>query len=212
MIEHAIASGQKALIVLDGTQSPVKITQGGESRLELVIAAVEGGIDLECEVELQAPGAELVMNGVMLGDGDERVNVKLKVSHLKENCHSDMRMRGIAAGQAIARFQGLVYVAPGAQRTNAYMNSRNLLIGEKSRVYTEPHLEIYADDVKCSHGATVGQLDPQALFYMRQRGLSEASARRLQLEGLVGEVLDKCPEGAQCQSLHAAAQAKISRM
>jgi Fe-S cluster assembly protein SufD len=97
-------------------------------------------------------------------------------------------MRGVASGKARGSFKGLVYVAPDAQRTDSVQSSRNIVIGE-AHIATEPQLEIYADDVKCSHGATVGQMDADAILYMRQRGLSLADAKRLQIEGFVSDVV-----------------------
>ena len=92
----------------------------------------------------------------------------------------------------MGEFRGLVYVAPDAQRTAARQTSRNVVLGDEARITTRPQLEIYADDVKCSHGATVGQMDEDALLYMRQRGLSEAQARALLMEGFVADVVRRC--------------------
>ena len=98
-------------------------------------------------------------------------------------------IKGVAGGRSTGEFVGLVYVAPDAQRTDARQTSRNIELGGEARIVAKPQLEIYADDVKCSHGATVGQLDADAVMYMRQRGLSEAQARRLQIEGFVCDIV-----------------------
>jgi Fe-S cluster assembly protein SufD len=100
-------------------------------------------------------------------------------------------------GKAHGSFAGLVYVAPDAQRTDSVQSSRNITVGE-ARIETLPQLEIYADDVKCSHGATVGQMNDDAILYMRQRGLSLADAKRLQIEGFVDDVvLHSVVEGSE---------------
>ena len=103
----------------------------------------------------------------------------LRVSHNVGLCTSNSLVKGVAGGSASCEFNGLVYVAQDAQNTDARQTSRNIVLGDEARIVTKPQLEIYADDVKCSHGATVGQLDDDAILYMRQRGLSEAQAPRL---------------------------------
>jgi Fe-S cluster assembly protein SufD len=103
------------------------------------------------------------------------------------DCTSHTAVKGVAADSAHGSFSGLVYVAPDAQRTDSVQSSRNVTIGN-ARIETLPQLEIYADDVKCSHGATVGQMDSDAILYMRQRGLTTAMAKRLQIEGFVQDV------------------------
>ncbi|MDE5636855.1 MAG: SufD family Fe-S cluster assembly protein, partial [Alistipes sp.] len=110
------------------------------------------------------------------------------------------------------RFEGMVYVAPDAQRTDARQTSRNLTLGDEARITTLPQLEIYADDVKCSHGATVGQMDSDAVLYMRQRGLSEDAARRLQIEGFVADVVMRCAVEEAGEALLAELNAKLERL
>ena len=115
----------------------------------------------------------------------------MRVSHNVGLCTSNSLVKGVAGGNASCEFNGLVYVAQDAQKTDARQTSRNIVLGDEARIVTKPQLEIYADDVKCSHGATVGQLDDDAILYMRQRGLSEAQARRLQIEGFVRDIVSQ---------------------
>ena len=113
------------------------------------------------------------------------------------DCRSHTQIKGVATGKSHGSFAGLVYVAPDAQRTDSVQSSRNITVGE-ARIETMPQLEIYADDVKCSHGATVGQMNDDAILYMRQRGLSLADAKRLQIEGFVDDVvLHSVVEGSE---------------
>ena len=118
----------------------------------------------------------------------------------------------VKVGQKIGEFRGLVYVAPDAQRTDARQQSRNILLSETARIDAKPQLEIYADDVKCSHGATVGQMDADAILYMRQRGLSLAQARRLQIEGFAGDVVRRCGIGELGEALMEAVARKMETM
>ena len=92
-------------------------------------------------------------------------------------------------------FGGRIYVAPDAQKTEAYQQNNNIVLGEAGRAMTQPQLEIYADDVRCSHGATVGQLDAEAIYYMRQRGIPEEAAKALMLNGFIGEILENVSDG-----------------
>ena len=124
----------------------------------------------------------------MAADG-ERKELDVRVEHLVPDCHSDVLMKGVASGTGYGSFDGMVYVAQDAQRTQAFQQNNNLLLSDDAHVYAKPQLEIYADNVKCSHGATVGQLDPEAIYYMRQRGIGLEDARRLQMYGFVLDVL-----------------------
>ena len=103
-------------------------------------------------------------------------------------------------------------MAPDAQHTDAQQQNRNILLSETAHIATQPQLEIYADDVKCSHGATVGQMDADAVLYMRQRGLSEAQARRLQIEGFVGDVVTRCGIEPLCGAVMELASAKMEKL
>ena len=118
----------------------------------------------------------------------------------------------IASGDGRGIFCGRIYVAPGAQRTQAFQQSNNLLLSENAHIDAKPQLEIYADDVKCSHGATVGQLNEEAVYYMRQRGISEETARRLQIIGFVGQLLGHIPIAAVIEQFETLVTEKIERM
>ncbi len=144
-----------------------------------------------CRVELSGAHAENRIDGLFLLSGDERSRCDLRVNHRVADCTSRSLVKGVATDRARGEFAGLVYVAQDAQRTDARQSSRNIVLSPEAHIHTEPQLEIYADDVKCSHGATVGQLDGEQIYYMRQRGLDERVARRLQLEGFASEVA--CP-------------------
>ena len=109
-------------------------------------------------------------------------------------------------------FGGRIYVAQDAQRTQAYQRNNNLLLGDAAHVYSKPQLEIYADNVKCSHGATVGRLSAEALYYRRQRGLSARDARRLQMFGFANQVIEKIPVEGLTGTIEELAAAKIDRM
>ncbi len=139
-------------------------------------------------VNLNEPFAEADLYGLYLVDKRQRCNNCIKVSHNATDCKSHQLYKGIMDDKAEACFAGHVIVKPHAQRTVAYQTNRNILLTEKAEINTRPFLEIYADDVQCSHGATVGQLDEEALFYLRSRGIGKQSARRLLMFAFANEI------------------------
>ncbi|MBO5697050.1 MAG: SufD family Fe-S cluster assembly protein [Alistipes sp.] len=172
------------------------VTKSGNSSIEYklgegascrVTEVVLNSSELNISARLDAPMANFELDGAFILTGDERGSVKVDVAHNVADCTSRTSFKGVASGRATGRFSGLVYVAPDAQRTSSEQSSRNVVIGD-AHIDTLPQLEIYADDVKCSHGATVGQMDSEAVLYMRQRGLSLVDAKRLQIEGFVADV------------------------
>lgn len=167
----------------------ITLKQEAESLSDVTLLMMESA-SAHVTTELNAPHAESRLNGLFLVAEGEHCEVNIRTRHLSSDCNSYSLVKGVASGEgAYGRFDGLVYVAPDAQRTDARQTSRNIELTPGARIQTLPQLEIYADDVKCSHGATVGQLDGEAILYMRQRGLSEKQARRLQIEGFAGDVV-----------------------
>jgi Fe-S cluster assembly protein SufD len=140
---------------------------------------------------LDGEGASAEIYGVYLMDKTQHVDNQVFVDHAKPNCYSNELFKGILDDEATAVFNGHVLVRKDAQKTNAFQNNKNILMSDTARVNAKPFLEIYADDVKCSHGATVGQLDQEAMFYLRSRGICEANARLLLLYAFAGEVVNK---------------------
>ncbi len=197
--EWTVASGESVelyQLCSRGSHS-VRLHLAAGARAKVVFAAVaDGEVAYDYHIDLNGEGAEAEVYGVMMVGGKNKVRVHTEMRHNAPHCHSDQQVRGVADGEGYALFDGLVYVAPDAQQTEAYQQSRNVLLSPEARIQTQPQLEIYADDVKCSHGATVGQMNEEQIYYMRQRGLSEMDARRLQLGGFMQEILDKIEDEA----------------
>lgn len=189
----------------------VAVKQAARSRCRLTLVQLSSA-NGSYRIDLDGVDAENELRGVFLAAGDEHCVVKLRTAHNAPDCRSNSFLKGVAGGEATGEFCGLVYVARDAQRTDARQQSRNLLLSETAHILTMPQLEIYADDVKCSHGATVGQMDAEAILYMRQRGLSEAQARRLQIEGFAGDVVSRCGIEPLCEAIMRQAEAKIESM
>ena len=174
---------------------PQSITMGeGESRSITLVALPGTSAHLSMEVDMVAPGASLDLAGLYICPEDEKLELDILVRHSSGGCNSRQLFKGVVGGHASACFGGLIYVAHDAQRTKAYQENHNLLLSNTAVVDSRPQLEIYADDVECSHGATSGHLDESQLFYMRSRGIPEAEARRLQLISFLAPVASRLPE------------------
>jgi Fe-S cluster assembly protein SufD len=142
------------------------------------------------QVILDGEGCESHLLGLYLVQGDTLVDNHTVVDHKKANAFSNELYKGIVDDNARGVFNGKIFVRPNAQKTNAFQSNRNILLSDKATVNTKPQLEIWADDVKCSHGCTTGQLDEEALFYLRARGIGEDTARAMMLYAFAGEVIE----------------------
>lgn len=142
------------------------------------------------QVTLAGRNAEVSLCGMAIEDKDQHVDNHTFIDHAVPDCNSNELYKYVLDDESVGAFAGTVLVRPGAQHTNSQQTNRNLCATRRARMYTQPQLEIYADDVKCSHGATVGQLDDNALFYMRSRGIAEKEARLLLMFAFVNEVID----------------------
>ncbi len=150
---------------------------------------------VDLNARLLGPGANSEMLGLYFGDGTQHFDFNTSQDHIEPNTGSDLLYKGALDGHSRAVFRGIIRVHPGAQRTDAYQTNRNLLLAPGARADSLPNLEIEADDVKCSHGATVGELDAEAKFYLMSRGLDRTQAERLVVLGFLSEVLARLPLG-----------------
>ena len=153
-------------------------------------------------VTLAGQGAHIDLCGLAIADKHQHVDNNTFIDHAVSDCTSHELFKYVLDDSATGAFAGKVLVREGAQHTASEQTNRNLCVTREARMYTQPQLEIYADDVKCSHGATVGQLDENALFYMRQRGISEKEARLLLMFAFVGDVVDRIRLDALRDRLH----------
>lgn len=145
------------------------------------------------KVSLDGEGIETNLFGCYLAQGNQLIDNHTAIEHLKPYCHSNELYKGILAGQSRGVFSGTIYVARNAQKTNAFQSNKNLLLSQQAEVNSKPQLKIFADDVKCTHGATIGQLDQEAIFYLQQRGISTEQAHNLLRSAFVQEVIEKMP-------------------
>ena len=171
--------------------------QAGQ-RTDLVLVVYPGvSCDIKLDVTLKGEGAEANIYGAYVFGSDERVNIAVDMHHDVPHCNSRQLFKGVAGGKSKVDFYGKIIVAKDAQRTEAYQENHNILLSDSAKVDTKPQLEIYADDVKCSHGATIGRLNEEEQFYMRSRGISLEDARVLQMISFIAPVLENMDDEAQ---------------
>jgi len=144
---------------------------------------------------LAGEGGECLINGLFVGDGQQHLDNYMHVEHASPHCSSRQFYNGILDGHAHGVFHGRIVVHKNAQKTDAKQTNRNLLLSDDAQIDTKPQLEIYADDVKCTHGATIGQIEENALFYLRSRGIDERSARKILLLAFASECLGRMKPG-----------------
>ena len=145
----------------------------------------------EVIAELQGEGGECTLNGLYLANANRLVDNHTTIHHAKPHCDSHELYKGILAGQARAVFNGKIIVAIDAQKTDAKQSNKTLLLSEDAQINTKPELEIFADDVRCTHGATIGQLDAEALFYLRSRGLNLEQSRDVLIHAFASDLLGR---------------------
>ncbi len=180
-------------ILSEGETISLSFDVAAGEKLSLVLVA-EGGGDASLDFSINGEGADVQLKGLYLCSGEDRLNVHIGLRHNAGGSISNQLFRGIVDGNARATFDGRIVVAHDAQKTEAYQTNQNLQLSDTAIVQTSPQLEIYADDVKCSHGATVGSLDLDEQFYMRSRGISESEARRLQMISFISPVIEDLSE------------------
>jgi Fe-S cluster assembly protein SufD len=159
---------------------------------------------------LAGDGAECTLDGLYVADGDTLVDTHTTIDHAMPNCPSHELYKGILSGKSRAVFNGKIIVRQDAQKTNAKQTNKALLLSDDAQINTKPQLEIFADDVKCTHGAAIGQLDEDAMFYMQARGIAFQDARNLLIHAFAGEVLDRVKEEVVREQAMRLLEAKLS--
>lgn len=173
------------------SEVPQHIVVERDAKVDIVVLVMPGvSADIRMDVELVGEGAEANIYGAYLCGGEEKVRIAVDMHHNVPHCNSRQLFKGIAGGTSRVDFYGKIIVAQDAQRTEAYQENHNILLSDGAKVDTKPQLEIYADDVRCSHGATIGRLNEEEQFYMRSRGISLEDAKVLQMISFISPVLE----------------------
>jgi len=182
--------------------SNLEVRIGRDARFAAHTLTLGGGfVRNDLNAVLEDEGASLRLDGLTVAGGKQLVDNHTVVDHAMPHGESRQRYKGVLGGRARGVFRGRVVVRPGAQKTNAEQRAASILLAEGAEIDAKPQLEIWADDVKCSHGATIGRLDEDALFYLRSRGIGQAAARDLLVQGFAAEVLASLPSPALAEGL-----------
>ncbi|MCH5235588.1 MAG: Fe-S cluster assembly protein SufD [Muribaculaceae bacterium] len=172
--------------------SSAYVRQGKESKVSAVGITLYNGVTRnEYHCEFTGENSSLELAGMAIVDRERKIDTYSVVEHTCPGCHTDELFKYVVDDKAIGTFSGLIKVLKGASKTEAFQNNRNIIGNDGARVYSKPTLEIYDDDVKCSHGSAIGQLDEKQIFYMRTRGLTEDQARFLLKQAFMADVIDK---------------------
>lgn len=183
--DRTVISTTHARVARDATYDSVFLNLGaGLSRQEIW-------------VELDEAGARATINGAQLLSGRQHMDTTVLIEHKAPHCSSSQIIRNVLDGEAVGVFQGKIHVHQVAQKTDGYQLCNTLMLSDRAQMNTKPELEIYADDVKCSHGTTTGKIDDAPLFYLRSRGIPEAEARRMMLTAFIGDLYSDLPENVQ---------------
>jgi Fe-S cluster assembly protein SufD len=203
MKELIVSAGESLHeVYINAADIPGRIVVERDAKVDVVIALMAGvSCDWKIDVELAGEGAEANLYGAYVCGSDEKVKMAVDMHHKVPHCNSRQLFKGIAGGESRVDFYGKIIVAQDAQRTEAYQENHNLLLSEKAKVDTKPQLEIYADDVKCSHGATIGRLNEEEQFYMRSRGISLEDAKVLQMISFIAPVLENIKDEAEREAV-----------
>ena len=181
---------------------PLQIVVEGDAKVDVVVLVFPGvSADVKLDVHLVGEGAEANVYGTYVCGGEEKVKIAVDMYHDLPHCNSRQLFKGIAGGVSKVDFYGKIIVAQDAQRTEAYQENHNILLTDGAKVDTKPQLEIYADDVKCSHGATIGRLNEEEQFYMRSRGISLEDAKVLQMISFIAPVLENIQDESEREQL-----------
>jgi Fe-S cluster assembly protein SufD len=184
-----------------------RLSAGRATNVDWIFGAVGSHLTKNfSELDLVGEGATGRMSGFYFADGDQHLDHDTQQNHLAQHTTSDLLFKGALKGHSRSVWQGMIYVAPGAQKTDGYQANRNLILSPDARADSIPGLEILADDVRCTHGATVGKLEQEPLFYLKSRGIPEKEAERLIVEGFFDPIMQRIPfEGVRArfqQAIH----------
>ena len=187
----------EVIFVQDGQLIRSLEVQSGQ-KSDMILLVLPGvSCDIKLDVRLAGEGAEANIYGAYVCAGQEKVKIAVDMHHDLPHCNSRQLFKGVAGGTSKVDFYGKIIVAKDAQRTEAYQENHNILLTDGAKVDTKPQLEIYADDVKCSHGATIGRLNEEEQFYMRSRGITLEEAKVLQMISFIAPVLENIEDEAE---------------
>jgi Fe-S cluster assembly protein SufD len=187
-----------------------RVRVGQDSKVDWIFAAVGSHLTKNfSEIDLDGAGSTGKMSGFYFTDGEQHLDHDTQQNHNAPHTTSDLLFKGALKEKSRSVWQGMIYVAPGAQKTDGYQANRNLVLSKSARADSIPGLEILADDVRCTHGATVGQMEEEHIFYLMSRGLPRREAEKLVVDGFFDPILQRIPFEGVRQRLKKAIEAKM---
>ena len=209
-LDHVVVQREGSGTSLLATRS-VRLAESSRYRAQTI--SLGGGLSRhDIRVELEGSNAEASLDGLYLTDERQQAETHLTMRHRVPDCQSHQLYKGVLGGRSRAAFTGRIIVDQDAQRTDATQSNRNLLLSESATANSNPQLEIFADDVRCTHGSTVGRLDDEAVFYLRSRGIGVQEARRLLTVAFAGEILDRVGDETLREDLRSEVEGRLDAM
>ena len=208
VLRYVSAQGLSEKSWIFGTQRAVVDRDGSLEWVALGFGSARGKVRME--TQLRGQGAQARVTGAYAGRGRQHLDFDTTQEHAAPNTTSDLAFRGVLQGRSTAVWKGNIIVDPGAQKTDAFQESRNLLLSKRAHADAIPGLEIQANDVRCTHAAAVAQVDPEQLFYLRSHGLPEEVAKRLVIEGFLAALVERFEEGPVREQLAGALEQRLS--
>ncbi|MEA2353491.1 MAG: Fe-S cluster assembly protein SufD [Thermoleophilaceae bacterium] len=206
-LRYVTAQGLSEKSWIFGTQRAVVDRDGSLDWVALGFGSGRGKVRME--TQLRGPGAQARVTGAYAGRGRQHLDFDTTQEHAAPNTTSDLAFRGVLAGRSTAVWRGMIKVDPGAQQTDAFQESRNLLLSKRAHADAIPGLEILANDVRCTHAAAIAQIDREQLFYLMSRGLPREQAKRLVIDGFLQALVERLPEGPLHDAVSAALEQRL---
>ncbi len=204
---------QNSTVVIDHLRKNQQFTvSDGENKTFVIVLTKEGEQSGDVKIIIKGEKANVQILGIILGFGKQKINLYTLQDHLRPESKSDLLIKSVMFDEAKLYYQGLIKIEKDAQKSNAYQKNQNILMSPKSWADSRPTLEILANDVRCTHGATVGKIDPEQVFYLSSRGLSDKEAQKMLLEGFLNEIILRIPEKALQEKIRVKINDKISHL
>ena len=180
-------------VVLITDLKPIRrfFVKSGENKTFVLFLAKKGNLQGRLEIIIRGKNADIRILGIIIGSLNQKISLYTFQDHQKEGSVSDLLIKSVLFNNSRLSYEGLIRISRGAQKSNAYQKNQNLLMSPTSMADSRPKLEILANDVRCTHGATVGKIDPEILYYLGSRGISQNTAEKLVIEGFFKDVLDR---------------------
>lgn len=200
------------IILIDGFENRSFRTTNNEDKTFIIALLGEGSGDMEVKVNITGSNCEVQILGVILSNAEQVIKLSTIQEHINPESQSDLLIKSVLFGEAKFFYNGLIRIGEKAQKSNAYQKNQNILMGKNSWADSRPELEILANDVRCTHGATVGKIDKESIYYLQTRGINKKQATKLILSGFFTDVLERIPDDGIKKDLSGRLQVKLDQL